>query len=197
MEDLGHAAEKVAGLLQTVISHGSMRLRYRITMRSLKPKGTQAAEHSAETGARRDLSVEFSGPDTHLLTARNGELLHALEHVATKVLRLEPEEHDRVSFDADDYKANRDRQLRESAVMAVERVRATGRPYSFPSMTSRERRMLHLMLVDSGLPTASSGEGPGRFVVLYPEGASPGEHGGQSQPRQHDTQRVREAFRHR
>jgi spoIIIJ-associated protein len=30
--------------------------------------------------------------------------------------------------------------------------------------------MLHLFLRDSGLQTASSGEGPRRFVVLYPEG---------------------------
>ena len=37
-------------------------------------------------------------------------------------------------------------------------------------MNSRERRMLHLFLRDSGLRTASSGEGPRRFVVLYPEG---------------------------
>ncbi len=37
-------------------------------------------------------------------------------------------------------------------------------------MNSRERRMLHLFLRDSGLQTASSGEGPRRFVVLYPEG---------------------------
>jgi spoIIIJ-associated protein len=37
-------------------------------------------------------------------------------------------------------------------------------------MSSRERRMLHLFLRDSGLQTASSGEGPRRFVVLYPEG---------------------------
>ena len=30
--------------------------------------------------------------------------------------------------------------------------------------------MLHLFLRDSGLQTASSGEGSRRFVVLYPEG---------------------------
>jgi spoIIIJ-associated protein len=30
--------------------------------------------------------------------------------------------------------------------------------------------MLHMFLRDSGLQTASSGEGPRRFVVLYPEG---------------------------
>jgi spoIIIJ-associated protein len=37
-------------------------------------------------------------------------------------------------------------------------------------MSSRERRMLHMFLKDSGLQTASSGEGSRRFVVLYPEG---------------------------
>jgi spoIIIJ-associated protein len=116
------------------------------------------------------IEVEFKGPDTPLLTARNGELLHALEHIAAKALRLEQEEHDRISFDADAYKAKRDRALSESADHAVASVRTTGRPYTFPPMNSRERRLLHLALSGSGLPTASSGEVPRRFVVLYPEG---------------------------
>ena len=30
--------------------------------------------------------------------------------------------------------------------------------------------MLHLFLKESGLQTASTGEGPRRYVVLYPEG---------------------------
>ncbi len=60
-------------------------------------------------------------------------------------------------------------------------------------MTSRERRLLHMALVDSGLPTASTGEIPRRYVVLYPAGydataaklqAMPGESisGGRSVP---------------
>jgi spoIIIJ-associated protein len=116
------------------------------------------------------ITVDFTGPDTPLLLARNGELLHALEHLAAKILRLEPEDHDLISFDAEDFKAKRDRELYQSAERAIEKVRSTGRPHSFPPMTSRERRMLHLALSKSGLPTASSGEGPRRFVVLYPMG---------------------------
>jgi spoIIIJ-associated protein len=128
----------------------------------------------------------------------NGELLNALEHIATKILRLEPEEHDLVSFDADHFKANRDRQMRDSAAAAVERVLATGRPHSFPAMTSRERRMLHLILSESGLPTASSGEGPGRFVVLYPEGADTSVPMVSEPPiRRPDANRIRDTFRHR
>jgi spoIIIJ-associated protein len=142
--------------------------------------------------------VEFSGPDTQVLTGHNGEVLNALEHIAAKILRLEPEEHDLVSFDADHFKANRDRQMRDSAAAAVERVRATGRPHSFPAMTSRERRMLHLILSESGLPTASSGEGPGRFVVLYPAGADTSASMVPDQPvRRPDANRIRDTFRHR
>jgi spoIIIJ-associated protein len=37
-------------------------------------------------------------------------------------------------------------------------------------MSSRERRMLHLALKKTpGMQTESSGEGPSRYVVLYPE----------------------------
>ena len=50
-------------------------------------------------------------------------------------------------------------------------MRESKRPYSFDPMTSRERRLLHLILKrEEGLKTESSGEGPSRFVVLYPEG---------------------------
>ena len=210
------AAQTIARFLQAFTTSSGLRLRFRVKARSLKQRNADSAECAegrsrarapAEGVAKdgpRSLFVEFTGPDTPVLTARNGELLNALEHIATKMLRLEPEEHDRVAFDADQFKANRDRQMRESAAAAIERVRATGRPHAFPPMTSRERRMLHMLLSESGLPTASSGEGPGRFVVLYPKGAdtsapfnlsATGEP--QPPPRRHDSNQVRNAFRPR
>ena len=116
------------------------------------------------------LSLDFTGPDLPLFTARNGELLLALEHLATQLLRLTPEQHDRVSFDAGGFKAARHRQLQQQAASAIASVRSTGSPYAFAPMSSRERRLLHLALASSNLPTASAGEGPRRHVVLYPEG---------------------------
>jgi spoIIIJ-associated protein len=199
MDDVALAAKTIGKFLQAFTSAGGLRLRYRVKLRSSKTAAEAGpdADEQAE-GAPRSLYVEFIGPDTPVLTARNGEVLNALEHIATKILRLEPEAHDQVSFDADHFKANRDRQLRESAAMAIDRVRATGRPFPFPAMTSRERRMLHLILSESGLPTASSGEGPGRFVVLYPAGSDTSEAMGTTQPaRRHDANRIRENFRHR
>jgi spoIIIJ-associated protein len=201
MDDVAQAAQTIGKFLQTFTSKGGLRLRYRVKLRGSKTASESTAEADEPmdgAGTPRSLYVEFTGPDTALLTARNGEVLNALEHIATKILRLEPEAHDQVSFDADHFKANRDRQLRDSAAMAIERVRATGRPYPFPAMTSRERRMLHLILSESGLPTASSGEGPGRFVVLYPAGTDISEPIEEQQPvRRHDANRIRENFRHR
>ena len=213
MDDVAQAAQTIAKFLQAFTTSGGLRLRFRVKARCIRQRDAGSAESSeastppAEGVARdgpRALYVEFTGPDTALLTARNGELLNALEHIATKILRLEPDEHDRVSFDADQFKANRDRQMRESAAAAIERVRATGLPHAFPPMTSRERRMLHMILSESGLPTASSGEGPGRFVVLYPKGADTSapfnlSAAGASQPppRRHDANQVRNAFRPR
>ena len=206
MDEPTQAAQTIARFLQTFTSSGGLRLRFRVKLRGAKAAGdARVAEardevSSAAAAPAGDgpgaLFVEFSGPDTPVLVARNGEVLNALEHIAAKILRLEPEEHDRVSFDADHFKANRDRQMREWAAAAIERVRATGRPHSFPAMSSRERRMLHMVLSESGLPTASSGEGAGRFVVLYPAGADTSAPVDAPQPRR-DAEGVRKAFRPR
>jgi len=206
MDDVAQAAQTIGKFLQAFTAGGGLRLRFQVKLRSPKTaNGSTEPSASDETtslepanDAERTLHVEFTGPDTPVLTARNGELLNALEHLATKILRLEPEMHDQVSFDADHFKANRDRRLRDSAAMAIERVRETGRPHPFPAMSSRERRMLHLILSESGLPTASSGEGPGRFVVLYPAGADISAAAEAPEPRRpRDASHIRSAFRHR
>jgi spoIIIJ-associated protein len=178
--DPGSAAKKIEDFLQTLTGPGGLDLRSNILAcngqvqtNSSASAGEPPAVSNESLPATPDFKVEFTGPDTSLLLAHNGELLHAIEHVAAKILRLEPEDHDRIYFDAEGFKAIRDHNLQLSAEAAIEKVRATGQPWAFPPMTSRERRMLHLILTKSGLPTASSGDGPRRFVVLYPEGHQP------------------------
>ena len=190
-EIVDNEQKKIRELLEAMIASGGFELEFRFD-------GT----------ADGRLNVEFTGPDTTLLTARNGELLNAMENIAAKTLRLEPEQHDRISFDADSFKDKRDRDLRRIADAAIESVRSTGKPYAFAPMTSRERRLLHMALVDSGLPTASTGEIPRRYVVLYPTGydaaatklqALPGESisGGRSVPVSDRAHAIRSSFRRR
>lgn len=180
LQDTGPAAKKVADFLKILSTTGGLKLQSHILAcngqvqpNSSDTAGAVSAVSPTPPNTIPTIKVELTGPDTPLLLARNGELLHAIEHIAAKILRLEPEDHDRISIDAENFKANRDRELELMAELAVEKVRATGMPFSFSPMSSRERRMLHLSLAKSGLPTASSGEGPGRYVVVYPEGLQP------------------------
>jgi spoIIIJ-associated protein len=197
LNDPGPAARKIADFLAILTKTGGLNLKPHI----LAFNGQVQSNSSDSTGAaaaaslQPQITVELSGPDTPLLLARNGELLLAIEHIAAKILRLEPEEHDQISFDADGFKATRNRELGLMAEMAIQKVRTTGEPFSFSPMSSRERRILHLALAPSGLPTASSGEGPGRFVVLYPEGHKPSP---PAAPSAEDrTRAIRSSFRRR
>jgi spoIIIJ-associated protein len=168
IQDRVAAAKKIDELLRTILQHGGFRLKYRITAN---------APSSGEFGANPEIVVNFAGPDGPLLLERNGELLRAFEHIALKALRLESEEHDRVSFDCLNFKAMRAEELRLAAEVAAEKVRKTGVPYQFAPMSARERRMLHLAMREySDLRTESSGEADRRSVVVYPkdyQGAAP------------------------
>ena len=116
-----------------------------------------------------DLIVRFGGPDIDLLLGNKAELLLALEHLAMESLRLSPEEHSRVCFDANDYRMLRIEELRMSALTAAERVKKSRQPFHFSPMNSRERRILHLALRnETEIRSESVGEGPIRQVVVLP-----------------------------
>jgi spoIIIJ-associated protein len=160
IQDRVAAARRIDELLRNTLQQGGFRLKYRI---SANPP------LSTDLGESPELVVEFSGPDSGLLLERNGELLRALEHIALKALRLESEEHDKLSFDCMNFKAVRAQELKLAAEVAAERVRKTGQPYQFAPMSARERRMVHLAMRDhQDLRTESSGEAERRFVVVYP-----------------------------
>lgn len=126
--------------------------------------GEQGAEEEGP-----EIVVNFSGPEVDLLLQRGGEFLSALEYVATKVLRLPPEERGRIEFDCGDYRSLRIEELRLTAAAAAERTERTGEPFALNPMDSRERRIVHLALRDNpAVRTESQGGGPYRKVVIFP-----------------------------
>lgn len=163
IDDLQQAAQKIAGFLNHLNQLGGMRLKYRIT-------AGDGARQPDDLEAHQ-MYVELAGPDVPLVVQHNGELLRAMETIAVQMLRLDPREHDLVSFDAGNFKALRAQELRMSAETAAEKVRSTGVPYAFPPMNAHERRQLHLACREiGGIETVSNGEGPNRYLVVYPEG---------------------------
>lgn len=118
-----------------------------------------------------DLLVKFSGPDVDFLLANKAELLLAMEFLTMEVMRMPPEDHSRICFDANDYRLMRIEELRMSAITAAEKVKQTGRPFHFNPMSSRERRIIHLSLRnETEIRSESTGAGPIRQVVVLPVG---------------------------
>ncbi len=159
IQDKVAAAKRIDEMLKAVIPNGGFRLKYRIVVNP----------PAADEFEKPDILVELAGPDSTMLLARGGELLRSFEFVATKVLGLESEDHEKVSFDCQNFKAMRHQELSLAAGVAAERVRKSGVPFEFAPMSARERRLIHLALKQSGdLRTESQGEGARRWVVVYP-----------------------------
>ena len=86
-----------------------------------------------------------------------------------EALRIPPEDHSLISFDANDYRLLRIEELRMSAMAAAEKVKRTHVPFHFNPMTSRERRVIHLALrEEKELRSESVGVGPHAPWSLFP-----------------------------
>src|SRR5579863_5539052 len=146
------AANKINEFLQAVVTHGGLRLKYRIVVDPPVPDNRD--------WEKPEILVDFAGPDSTLLLDRGGELLRALELLALEMLRLPSGEHEKVCFDCQNHRSQRIQELRMAAKVAAEKVRRTGTPYEFTPMSSRERRIVHLALREEvDLRTESEGEG--------------------------------------
>lgn len=160
------AANKINQFLQAVVTHGGLRLKYRIVVDPPLPEDRD--------WEKPEILVDFAGPDSALLLDRGGELLRALELLALEMLHLPSGEHEKVCFDCQNRRSMRIQELRAAATVAAEKVRRTGSPYHFSPMSSRERRIVHLALRDeSDLHTESEGEGMRRCLVVYPKDQRP------------------------
>lgn len=127
-------------------------------------------------GAEADVEVlvDLDGRDKEILLERGAEVLKAFEHLAFKALRLEPAYHEKIHIDSGGYRALRFEELKMTARVAAERVQQTKQPFRLNPMSSRERRIVHLVVKDiPGVRTQSVGMGEDRQVVIHPADSKP------------------------
>ena len=159
---LDHAATiaELRRCLDAILRTGRFQLSFEI--RALGPAASAEFENP-------EILVDFKGRDQDLLLERNAELLLALEHIALRWLWLDPQLYGRIRFDAGGYRGMRIEELKLSARVAAGRVRETHAPFRFNAMSSRERRILHLVLKnEQGVRSESEGAGEERQVIVYP-----------------------------
>jgi spoIIIJ-associated protein len=154
------AAGEIRRCLDTILRAARFHLSYRVDI---------APKSDAQDLETVEIVIDFDGSDKALLLERNGDLLKALEHIAVRWLRLDPQFHNRVRFDCGNFRASRVAELKLSAEVAADRVRQTREPFRFQPMAARERRIIHLAVKDQrGVRTSSEGEGEMRQVVIFP-----------------------------
>jgi spoIIIJ-associated protein len=123
-----------------------------------------------ETGDTSKLDVRGSDADKEALGAligRKGERLSALQHLVNLMLSRKLGAWTRVLVDVEDYRGRRERQLREIATRAADRVTESGKMLQLDPMPALERRWIHLALRNNAeVSTQSIGEEPHRRVVI-------------------------------
>ena len=125
-----------------------------------------------KAGETNRLNVVGEGSEKESLGAligRKGERLSALQHLVNLLLSKRVGEWTRILVDVEDYRGRRERQLRDLANRAAERVLETGKMLQLEPMPALERRWIHLALRDHDkVATQSIGEEPNRRVVVLP-----------------------------
>ncbi|MFN7088240.1 MAG: protein jag [Candidatus Paceibacteria bacterium] len=107
--------------------------------------------------------------DAGLLIGERGTYLSAWEQVlkamATKALRQPAQ----IIVDINNYRAQKDEELREMAKKAARQAAISKKPIALPPMNAYERKVIHLELaLRPDVMTESEGEEPNRRVVVKP-----------------------------
>lgn len=120
-----------------------------------------------------DEVIELQVPSTHLngfLIGQRGETMHALQFLVSSALKSQGFEVSRVNVDVAEYKLQRASRLSEKALEWITAVKESGEPMHLQPMNAADRRVIHKLAGEYGLPTESEGEGRDRHIVIKPAG---------------------------
>ena len=117
--------------------------------------------------------------DAKLLIGHQGTTLYALEHIihamvsrqmANKNPEKNPEEDTRIFFsiDVDDYKRNRQYQIKQLVKDEISAMKRSGKPANLPPMPKYERKFVHMYIQEQfpHVTTESAGQDPNRYIKL-------------------------------
>lgn len=119
-------------------------------------------------GAAVRFEVRVLG-DTGMLIGERGNNLAALEHLLKKVVKKKLGEEYKFTLDINDYRMKHLEELKQDVKIAAKEVRLYNKEVPLHSMSSFERRIVHLLLAEyPDITTESIGQEPERRVVIKP-----------------------------
>ena len=116
-----------------------------------------------------NIRISFEGPDSPMFVGRNGQVLDALQTLASHIINRRSGQRLRITFDADLYRARREETLIKLAQDLADQVKSTGQEAVLDPLSPMERRIVHTALADDpGVQTYSEGEEPDRYIIISP-----------------------------
>lgn len=114
---------------------------------------------------------EVTGPDLAMLIGRHGNTLEALNLVFNNILNTGVKSNRHYyTIDAEGYRARRADQLKNLALVTLERCIREKKPQKLEPMLPSERKIVHLALTENPyVRTESEGVEPERRVVIFPK----------------------------
>lgn len=118
--------------------------------------------------------INITSTDSSRIIGRRGEVLDAIQTMASAVANIGRDEYKRVVVDCENYRASREKTLVELAERLAKKAVEKQRRVTLEPMNPYERRIIHSALADSEeVKTLSSGKEPSRFVVIVPNNEKP------------------------
>jgi len=113
-----------------------------------------------ETRRNAALELSLDGPDRKRLTARDGELISALEFLLARMGRRAWPDEPSVRLACQGFRSGKDDELAGTAREVASQVARSGRPHRLRAMNPYERRVVHMTVREfEGLTTVSEGDG--------------------------------------
>jgi spoIIIJ-associated protein len=145
------------------------------TIQALLESMDISARIEYEDSLASGLVFNIRSRDAKMLIGRQGATLYALEHLVHSIVsrnlsQTKSETDNRIFFsiDVDDYKRNRQYQIKQLVKDSVLEMKRTGQPIDLPDMPKPERKFVHMYIQEQfpHITTASVGDEPRRYIKL-------------------------------
>ena len=115
--------------------------------------------------------VDIISEDSPLLIGKYGANLDSLQFIlAVRLKSLTGKEDFEIFVDVDNWRKYKEERLKKMALVAAEKVAATGHPEVLYNLKAAERRVIHTVLTDHPkVMTISEGEGINRYLIVKPK----------------------------
>jgi len=114
-----------------------------------------------------DININIEGENVKHLIGYRGEVINAMQNIATAIANKKSTERIKVFLDVANYRDKRTKTLEELAEKISKTVVRTGKSITLEPMTAYERKVIHSKLQNNDkVKTFSKGEEPYRKVVI-------------------------------